>query len=411
MSIRKRTWTTAAGEDKTAWVVDYVDQGGKRRLKTFSRKKEADAFSATAKVEVREGVHVADSASATVATAGKLWVATAAAAGLERTTIVSYQSHLDLHIVPLIGEMRVSALSIPLLRAFEDDLRAASRSPAMIKKVMVSLGSLLADAQERGLTTRNAVRDIRGRRGRGENRQEKRLKGKLRVGADIPTREEVKALVGALSNRWRPLLLTAIFTGLRASELRGLRWEDVDLEKREIRVHRRADRFNAIGKPKSASSERTVPAPPIVINTLREWKLACPRATSRRTDPSGKPIMVLDLVFPNGAGKVEQLNNIVRRGLHPALLAAGVTIETEGLDEQGNHIPAPKYPGIHALRHFFASWCINRKEDGGLGLPPKVVQERMGHSTITMTMDTYGHLFPRGDDAAELAAAETALLG
>ena len=66
---------------------------------------------------------------------------------------------------------------------------------------------------------------------------------------------------------------------------------------------------------------------------------------------------------------------------------------------------------MHALRHFYASWCINRRVDGGLELPPKVVQQRLGHSSITLTMDVYGHLFPRGDDGAELAAAETALLG
>jgi len=82
------------------------------------------------------------------------------------------------------------------------------------------------------------------------------------------------------------------------------------------------------------------------------------------------------------------------------LVAAGVT------DEAGR----PKYGGLHALRHFYASWCINRKADGGLELPAKVVQERLGHSSILMTMDTYGHLFPRGDDGAELANAERALL-
>lgn len=68
-----------------------------------------------------------------------------------------------------------------------------------------------------------------------------------------------------------------------------------------------------------------------------------------------------------------------------------------------------KYGGMHALRHFYASWSINRPQDGGLGLPPKVIQERLGHSSIMMTMDVYGHLFPRGDDAAEMAAAERAL--
>jgi integrase len=61
-----------------------------------------------------------------------------------------------------------------------------------------------------------------------------------------------------------------------------------------------------------------------------------------------------------------------------------------------------RYKGIHALRHFFASWCINRQKDGGLELPAKVIQER---ASISITMDVYGHLFPRSDDSAELAKA------
>jgi integrase len=125
----------------------------------------------------------------------------------------------------------------------------------------------------------------------------------------------------------------------------------------------------------------------------------------------------LSLVLPNGRGRVESRSNIVNRGLLPAVLAAGLTKPV--LDDQGtpvrdeNGIPAtkPKYSGLHVLRHFFASWCINRKNDGGLELPAKVVQERLGHASITMTLDIYGHLFPRGDDAAELGLAERALLG
>ena len=65
-----------------------------------------------------------------------------------------------------------------------------------------------------------------------------------------------------------------------------------------------------------------------------------------------------------------------------------------------------KYGGLHTLRHFFASWCANRKVDGGLELPAKVLQERLGHANIGITLDLYSHLFPRGDDSAELAAAE-----
>jgi integrase len=70
-----------------------------------------------------------------------------------------------------------------------------------------------------------------------------------------------------------------------------------------------------------------------------------------------------------------------------------------------------QYTGLHSLRHFYASWCINRTEDGGSEMPPKVVQERLGHASITMTFDRYGHLFPRGNDAKELDAAERSLLG
>ncbi|MFL5259189.1 MAG: site-specific integrase, partial [Hyphomicrobiales bacterium] len=92
-------------------------------------------------------------------------------------------------------------------------------------------------------------------------------------------------------------------------------------------------------------------------------------------------------------------------------IGSGLAFETGERDVNGKPILKAKYTGLHALRHFYASWCINRRQDGGLELPAKVVQERMGHSSIMMTLDVYGHLFPRGDDMAELAAAERALLG
>lgn len=410
MSVRKREWTTPKGAQKSAWVVDYTDAAGKRRLKTFQKKKAADSFAATASVEIREGVHVAESASVTVEEAGKLWIASAKAAGLERATIEDYDGHLRMHINPFIGNSKLPSLTIARVRKFEDDLREAGRSQSMIKKVLVSLGTLLADAAERGLVARNVVRERKKRRGSSDARQEKRQKGKLKIGVDIPTREDIKALLGVLKGRWRPMILMAVFCGLRASELRGLRWQDVDLDKREIHVRQRADRYNEIGRPKSESSERTIPAPPMVINALKEWKLVCPKRVTGEKDDAGAPIMVLDLVFPNGTGKVEQLNNILRRGLHPAWVAAGISVDKGKTDKKGKPIIEPKYTGMHALRHFFASWCINRKEDGGLGLTPKMVQERMGHSTIALTMDRYSHLFPKNDDADELAAAEAVFL-
>lgn len=97
----------------------------------------------------------------------------------------------------------------------------------------------------------------------------------------------------------------------------------------------------------------------MVINALKEWKLACPKRDTGKVDAGGEKIMALDLAFPNGQGKVEQLNNILRRGLHPAWITAGVTVATGELDAEGKPVLASKYTGMHCLRHFFASWCVN----------------------------------------------------
>jgi integrase len=135
----------------------------------------------------------------------------------------------------------------------------------------------------------------------------------------------------------------------------------------------------------------------MVINTLKEWWLKCPKGE-------------LDLVLPNGEGNVEWHSNLINRGLIPAQIAAGVTVDTGKVDKDGKPVLQAKYTGLHAFRHFYASWCINRPQDGGLGLPAKMVQTRLGHSSITMTMDTYGHLFPSTDDDSALAEAERGLL-
>jgi integrase len=386
VSIRKRNWRNRDGSQSEAWVVAYTDQAGKRRLKTFDRKRDAEAFQAAVSVDLRRGLHVPDRQSILVAEAARIWLEVCEATGLEPTTIAAYKQHVALHIVPLLGGVKLATLSAPMVRAFEDALRR-DRSPAMVRKVRSSLGSILAEAQERGLVAQNVVRSLRVRRHGRDARADAR-NGKLKVGMDIPSPKEVHAILAHLESRWRPLLLTAIFTGLRASELRGLRWSDVDLKRGELHVRQRADRFNRIGRLKSEAGERTVPLGPYVINTLKKHRLTCPKSD-------------LDLVFPNGRGRIENYSNIVKRGLIPTMIAADV-VNADG---------DAKYTGLHALRHFYASWCINRRVDGGLELPLKVVQARLGHASIQMTADRYGHLFPRGDDGAELAAAEKAFLG
>jgi integrase len=189
--------------------------------------------------------------------------------------------------------------------------------------------------------------------------------------------------------------------------LRGLRWQDVDPSRNELHVRQRADSYNRIGPPKSEAGERTIPLAPGLVQSLHEWRLQCPKNADGQ----------LGLVFPTREGNIQAHANIVTRQLIPTMLKAGIVkpvLDEQGIakrDKKGKPILEAKYTGLHAFRHFFASWCINRKVDGGLELPAKVVQGRLGHASIVMTLDIYGHLFPSGDDGAELAAGERLLLG
>jgi integrase len=138
---------------------------------------------------------------------------------------------------------------------------------------------------------------------------------------------------------------------------------------------------------------------PMLANTLREWKLACPKGER-------------GLVCPNGAGNVENHGNIYNRLLAPLPIACGITrghkVDQNGelaLDKKGRPIPLPKY-SLHRLRHFCASWLIEQE------FSPKKVQSIMGHSSIQMTYDPYGHLLPDHEgDQARLAAGELRLVG
>jgi integrase len=378
MAIRKRVWRTTNGQRREAWVVDYSDQAGDRHIETFARKKDADAYHAKVGVDVREGVHTAPSKSITVEQAAENWINSVALEERERSTVQQYRQH-SAHINKRIGKMKLSALTAPGINNFKDDLLQTMSRP-MARKVLSSLKSMLRHAQASGAVAQNVALAVKIK----ANRRDKK---KLEVGIDIPTSQEVKAILAAADGHSRPFLLTAIFTGLRSSELRGLRWSDVDLKQGKLEVRQRADRYGKLDSPKSEAGHRAVPLPLQVVQALREWKLQCPKGTG--------------LVFPAVGGAAVALHNNTVRVFTAAVRAAGI------MDNDGE----PKYSGLHALRHFFASWCINPKKRGGLGLAPKEVQTLLGHSTIAMTMDTYGHLFPDSDDVHErLAEAAGALL-
>ena len=392
MSIRKRTWATQDGPS-IAWVVDYT-VNGKRHHKTFKTQKAAKAWwEGRASYEVRQGTHTPDSVSITVEEAAQLWLQACRTGSedrepLERATIREYENHVEQYITSSefgIGDVKLSQLQYATVRAFLERLREAGKSPAMVRKIRGSLSALISDAMERALVSRHAIRDGSKRRARSRKPREARE-------VKLLTKDELRAMLSEASGTFRPLFMTAVFTGLRASELRGLTWDNVDLKAGVIHVRQRADRWNEMGPPKSASGNRSIPLAPIVVNTLKEWKLKCPKSD-------------LGLVFPTSKGKVQSLSNIYKRGFAPLQVKCGMAIDTGKIDKDGKPILRARH-GFHVLRHTAASLFIEQ------GFTPKKVQSLLGHSSIQMTFDTYGKLFPTpDDDRAAMAQVQARIVG
>jgi len=390
-SIRKRAWLSPAGDRKTAWIVDYQDAAGKRRAKQFARRKDADAFLTKAGWEVSQGTHTPDSQSITVAKAGANWIARAQREDLETSTIKSYREHLKLHIDPLLGGRRLNQLTKPMIEEFRDRLLDDGRSRAMAGKVLRSLSSILKDAQRVGYVAQNVAQGITVRRS-----------GRDKPKIVPPTKQHMRALIAAARKPDArpvdlPMLLLLLFAGLRSSEIRALPWTNVDLRKGRIVIDRRANPQNIIGPPKSASGFRTIPVPPLVVTELKRWKLRCP--------PSQ-----LDLVFPSTAGTPIFHNNIVLSFQEPLQIAAGIC-----QPKMRNGKPLltndgkPQQEGLYSLhdfRHAAASLWIEQH------VAPKRVQTWMGHASIAMTFDVYGHLFAAMEqDATVMAALEAGVMG
>ena len=388
MAIRKRTWESG-GASRTAWVADYADQYGVRRLRTFPTNAAARRWwEDEGAASVREGTHTARHASKTVAEAGAAWLARCERGGeedepLERATVREYRGHLDRYInhpAIGIGAVKLADLDYDDVKAFLLRVRDAGTSAAMVRKIRTSLSALLSDAVEGRLVAKHAIRDgQRNRRRRHKDREARKI--------EMPTKDQLRAMIEAADDDFRPLLVTAIFTGMRISELRGLIWAHVDLEKGIIQVRQRADRFNAIGAPKSEAGNRDIPLAPMVKNTLAKWRLRCPRQGGGKGTPH--------YVFPTSSGTVQSLGNLYCRKFAPLQIRCGITIA-------GGRARF----GFHALRHAAASLFIEQ------GFMAKKLQVMMGHSSIQMTFDTYGKLFPSPeDDARAMKQIQARLLG
>lgn len=294
----------------------------------------------------------------TVTDACESWLRSCTRNELERSTLKAYRSHARIHIEPKIGDHPLTELTRSEVRDFMDELIDEGVSRALVKKIMVSLRAVLSEAVEREWMTHNVAAEVKVKR--GTRRHARRV--------EFPTKDEIRTIIDNAPASHRAMFVTAIFTGMRISELRGLAWEAVDFERKVIRIVQRADEYSQIGPPKSRAGVREIPMAPTVVSMLRDWQAHCPARD-------------LGLVFPNSVGKVQNYANIYNRVFKPMLVANGI------VDEHGN----ARF-GIHALRHAAASLFIEQ------GWNPKKIQTLLGHASITMTMDVYGHLFENAEE-------------
>ncbi len=366
-TIRKRTLPSG----KIVWLVDFKDTNQKRRARHFPTKREADAFLVKARAEVATGTYVHDADSVAVADAALIWLESCAQrrdAGrrMERTTWVGYEGHVRLHICEPelgIGRIKLSRLTRKVINDFRDRLLAGGRSEVTTRKILSSLNLIVKNAQEYGLIVQNPVQGVQVIRSA-------RVKERVRVLA----KGDVRRLVDAAPEYFKPYLIVAAFCGLRASEQRGLRWKDIDFAEALLHVRQRADAYNEFGEPKSSAGRRSIPLGPFVANTLKRWRLLCPPS------PQG-------LMFPTQRGRVQAHSNILKRCFKPLCRQVGLQIRW------------------HDLRHFAVSLWIEQN------FSPKAIMEFAGHSSIQLTFDLYGHLLPSPDYQQGMAEVEARLFG
>jgi integrase len=187
----------------------------------------------------------------------------------------------------------------------------------------------------------------------------------------ILTPDQILALFDAASDlKHRTLFMTAAMTGMREGEILGLKWDDIDWVASQLYV-KRTYNHGRFYEPKSKTSKRKIDLTPQLITQLKEWQLACP--------PNE-----LDLVFPTREGKPIDGTSMVRNKFLPTLKWAGI----------------PKIR-FHDLRHTYASLLIDQGEQ------PKYIQTQMGHSSINITFDIYGHLMRGANEEAARKLGDT----
>jgi integrase len=335
------------------WQVRYIDPYGKERSKNFARKVDAEKYLHTVEVEKIKGEW-------TDPAAGKIrfgeWALQVDETRPNRreSTRARDASYLKNLVLPTFGDVEIAAVHPNNIRVWIADLQDQGYAPATIAKAYQILSRAFRVAVSDGLIARTPCREIKLPK---NDRDEKRFL----------TAAEAEDLANAIDPRYRALVLTATYTGLRFGELAAVRTNDLDLLRGTLRVDEQLSRQGSwkmvAGPLKSKKAYRTIGIPAFLCEEL---------AAHIAQYPSGS-----DFVFSHAQGGPLDYNRFRRRHWKPAVEAS---------------VGPPCTP--HDLRHTHVAMLIAENQS------PRYIADRLGHESTRTVLDVYGHLYEGIDEAA-----------
>lgn len=340
------------GSGPVRYRVRWRDDAGRQRSKTFARRRDADQWRTKVEHDVLSGTYVDPTAGrVTLDTYRASW-----AAG-QQWAPSTRQLHDDRwrdHVAPVIGARAIGSLRPSEMRQWIGGL---TLGPTASAGLVATVSSVLNAALVDGVIARNPLSGVTRPK-------------VVRRRVDIPTVDEVEALATAMPPEWVVMVALGAGLGLRAGEALGLTVDRVDFLGRSVLVDRQARRVR--GRPiehaatKTRASVRTLPLPDAVGLAV---------SAHVATEGTGRGGLVVHSTTGNFQSS-QRLSDVMM-----------VACDRAGI----------RRLRFHDLRHFYASALI------AAGCSPKVVQSRLGHATITETMDTYGHLWPESEEQTRQA--------
>lgn len=338
------------------WVIDFYDNQGRRRWKTMpkgSTKKKARDKMREIEDQLRKGVWLPDQKVPIFKKVAEDWLEHKKP-NIRESTWACYEGYVRNHFKD-IEDVRINRISIAKVEKFITNRQNQGMNLVTLKKIVVTFGQIMTYAVRHRLIDYNPVRDAEKPKGQG--------KIKKRPGR-VLTSSEIKTFIDSISNqKYRTLFMLALMSGARQGELLGLKWSDVDWINSQIHIQRTYNN-GAWYLPKSKGSDRRIDIGPVMMKELKKWKLACIKNE-------------LDLIFPDDNGKVIDDSTMLRKHFYPSLEKAEI-----------GRIR------FHDMRHTYASLLIEQGEN------IKYIQTQLGHSSPSITLDVYSHLFKVGNQEA-----------